>query len=95
MNKAPGHRYRVERHEKRSGPLRSEHFNIYDFLNREAGSAPTPRRGVGVVDLEGGADEFSAEVDFRAGHEFQAHFIDEDGCAVASDHEIIIIGGIG
>lgn len=31
---------------------------------------------VRIVDLECGADQLCREINFRAGHEFQAHFID-------------------
>ena len=63
-------------------------------LDREAGAATAAGCRIWIVDLERGADQFGREVDFRAVHEFQAHFIDQDADAVSGHDQIVFIGGI-
>lgn len=46
-----------------------------------------------VFDLEGLADEVVNEVDHRAFHVLQGNLIHEDRCAVALDHDIVVLPG--
>ena len=58
---------------------------------RKAGAAATGGGGVRIVDLESGADQLGRKVDFRPAHEFQAHLIHKDPCAVALNDDVIVI----
>lgn len=63
-------------------------------LDRETRAAAAARCGIWIVDLERGSDQLGREVDFRAVHKFEAHFIDQDADPIARDHKVIRIGGI-
>jgi hypothetical protein len=58
-------------------------------LDREAGAAAAGGGGVGVLDLEGGADQLVGEVDLGASHVGQRDGINQDGGAVALDDDVV------
>src|SRR5713226_5521141 len=59
------------------------------ILDREARAAAAGRGGIGIGDLERGADQVIDEIDLRAFHVAQRDRVDQHGGAVARDHEIV------
>lgn len=64
-------------------------------LYAEARPASAVGRRVRIVDLERSADQFAGIVNFRSAEKLEAHFVNDDPCAVAFDQQVVIIPLIG
>src|SRR5437764_10892136 len=71
-------------------------FQVASFTpsDREAGAAAAGGAGVGIVDLEGGADQVVHEIELCAFEKVERHGIDKHRCAIALDDEIFVKTGV-
>src|SRR6185369_2144486 len=64
--------------------------NLCENSDGETGAAPAGRGGIGIVDLEGLADQVVGEIDFRARQEIQRHRIDQHLGAAFFHHNVLV-----
>src|SRR6185437_15519340 len=62
----------------------------HSALDGKTGAAAAGRSGVGIVDLEGLADQIVGEIDLGPGQEIQRHGIDQDPGAALLDEQIVV-----